>query len=170
MSFLNSFIHGNDLAEIFIEGHNPYALQKLNTPDVDALRQKMSSTETLQGYVVGRIVGSGRGVWAVTDQAVLMLSAGLQGVQRIALDEVQGFENECGRYGHSVRLRAQGRQWSLFGVSREFAADLHRVLSARGVAGVFDDRPARAHLWREAAPAGWAQDCLRDARLRLSPA
>ncbi len=170
MNFLNTFIHGNALAEIFIEGHNPYALEKLNTPDVDALRQKMSSSETLQGYVIGRIVGSGRGVWAVTDQAVLMLSAGLQGVQRIALDEVQAVESERGRYGHSVRLRAQGRQWSLFGVSRELAADLHRAFSARGVAGAFDDRPARAHHWCEAAPAGWAQYCLRDARLRLSPA
>ena len=169
MSLFNTFIHGNALSEIFLEGHNPYAKQKLDTADVDAFRQKMHSSEGLQAYVVGRIVGSGRGVWAVTDQAVLSVSAGLQGAQRLLLDEVQGFETQRGRFGHTVRLKTQDRTWSLYGVDGELAGDLHRVFQARGIESQHEDRPARAHLWRQAAPAGWAKDCLRDAQLRLSP-
>ena len=84
MNFLNSFLHGDAVAQILMEGHNPYALQKLETADVDALRQGMHSAEALQAYVTGRIVLSGRGVWAVTDRAVLLRNASQQGVQAIA--------------------------------------------------------------------------------------
>lgn len=168
MNFLHSFIHGNALSEIFLEGHNPYAFQKLDEADVDAIRQKLQSSETLQGYVIGRIVGAGRGVWLVTDQSVVMRSAGVQGAQHIPLDQVERFEAVRGRYGHVVRLKAQGRTWSLFGVDRELAGELQQAFASRGVAGEPDDRPARSHAWREAAPQGWARDCLRDARVRLA--
>lgn len=168
MNFLNSFIHGNALAEIFMEGHNPHALKKLDEADVDAIRQEVLTTETLQGYVIGRIVGAGRGVWLVTDQAVVMRSAGVHGVRRLALDQVEHFEAVRGRYGHVVRLKAQGRSWSLFGVDRELAGELAQALQARGIAVVHDDRPARSHAWRDSAPQGWARDCLQDARRRLA--
>lgn len=168
MNFLNSFIHGNALTEVFIEGHNPYALQKLDEADVDALRQKLHTTEQLRAYVIGRVVGAGRGVWLVTDRAVVLRTVGLQGAQRIELQEVQGFEAVRGAYGHTVRLKAGERSWSLFGVDRELAGDLHRAFQASGIASALEDKPARSHVWRQSAPAGWIQDCLRDARLRLS--
>ena len=80
MTVFNSLIHGDALAQILMEGHNPYALQKLETADVDALRQAMQTGEALQAYGVGRIVMSGRGVWAVTERAVLLRDASQQGV------------------------------------------------------------------------------------------
>ena len=67
MSFFNSFIHGDKLTEFMIEGHNPDARQKLSTTDVDALRQAMRTGEALRAYVLGRVVMSGRGVWAMTE-------------------------------------------------------------------------------------------------------
>jgi hypothetical protein len=169
MTILNILTNGNALAEIFLEGHNPHALRKLDTADVDELRQKMHSSETLQGYVIGRIVGAGRGVWAVTDQAVLLRRAPLQGVERIELQQIEGFEAERGRYGHSVRLTAQGRVRSLFGVDRELARSFHDALKGGHFQNTFEDKPARSSFWQDASPAGWAQDCLRDAQLRLQP-
>ena len=168
MAFLDSFTHGEALSEIFIEGHNPYAQEKLGEADLDAIRQKVMTTETLQGYVIGRIVGAGRSVWLVTDQAVIIRSAGVQGAQRITLSEVEHFETERGRFGHVVRMRTPGRAYSLFGVDRELAGELQRALGARGIAGSHDDRQARSHVWREGPAEGWAQDCLRDARMRLA--
>ena len=48
MSFLNSFIHGDALAGMFLEGHNPSARDKLSESDVDAMRQKLQTSEALQ--------------------------------------------------------------------------------------------------------------------------
>ncbi|MES2979870.1 MAG: hypothetical protein V4731_15720 [Pseudomonadota bacterium] len=169
MNILKLLTHGNALAEIFLEGHNPHALRKLDTADVDELRQKMHSNETLQAYVIGRIVGAGRGVWAVTDRAVLLRRAPLQGVERIELKQLESFEAERGRYGHSVRLKAPGRLSSLFGVDRDLARSFHDALKVRGLPSEFEDKPARSAYWQDASPAGWAQDCLRDAQLRLHP-
>jgi hypothetical protein len=59
MNFLNAFFHGEALAEILMEGHNPYALKKLEAADVDALRDSLRAGEALLGYAVGRIVMSG---------------------------------------------------------------------------------------------------------------
>ncbi|MEY4651790.1 MAG: hypothetical protein RI884_371 [Pseudomonadota bacterium] len=171
MKFLNSFIHGEALAEILMEGHNPYGRFKLETADIDALRQQMRAGEALQGYVVGRIVMSGRGVWAVTEQSVLLRNASHQGVEAIALDQVEGFEAVRGRFGHTVRLRAQGRGWSLFGVDRELARSMHLAFQARGIASVLEDQAALSGVWEAQLAAGPdAQDCLQDARLRLQAA
>lgn len=170
VGLLNSFLYGDSLTQILLEGHNPYALQKLNTADVDALRQQMFSSEKLRAYVSGRIVGSGNGVWAVTDQAVLLRNAQMVGAERLPLGEVTGFEAERGRFGHAVRLQTAGRRWSLYGVDRDLARSLHEAMLASGVVSQFDDRPAKSHRWQSAAPTGWALDCIEDARRRLSPA
>ncbi len=167
MNFLNSFVHGHALAEILMEGHNPYALQKLDTADVDALRQQMQTGEKLQAYAIGRVVMSGRGVWAVTERSVLLRNAQQQGVQTIALDQVQDFEAVRGRFGHTVRLAAQGRRWSLYGVDRELARALHEAFQARGIPSRFEDKPADSPFWRASEA---AQDCLQDARGRLQTA
>jgi hypothetical protein len=163
-------VHNEALAEILIEGHNPCALQKLETPDLDALRQKMHSRETVQAYVVGRIVLSGRGVWMLTDRAAYVRDPALRGVRRVLLDQVQGFEAERGRFGHSVRLFTEEGDFSMYGVDRELAQIMHGALVARGLASQFDERVTRNHVWRTPAPAGWAQDCVRDAQRRLSAA
>ncbi|MEY4712247.1 MAG: hypothetical protein RIS88_1697 [Pseudomonadota bacterium] len=171
MNFLNAFLHGEALAEILMEGHNPYARHRLETADVDALRQQMRAGDALQGYAVGRIVSSGRGVWAVTRHSVLMRNARRQGVEVIALDQVEGFEAVRGRFGHTVRLRAQGRGWSLYGVDRELARSLHLAFQVRGIASVFEDLPALSAVWEATLAAGpHAQDCLQDARSRLQVA
>lgn len=168
MGFFSKFIHNEALAEILLEGHNPYALQKLDTADLDAMRQKLHSSDSLQAYVTGRIVNGGRGVWALTGQAVLVRDPALRFVQRIELSEVASFEAERGRFGHSVRLQAQGRRWSLFGVDKELAGIMHQAFVASGVTSSFEDKPARSYAWRTPAPVGWASDCVSDARRRLS--
>ncbi len=168
MSFFNSFIHNEALAEVLLEGHNPLASQKLLTSDVDALRQHMLSSEGLSGYVTGRAVGAGRGVWALTGQAMLMRTEARPRVQRVPLAEVLGFEAECGRFGHTVRLDAESGHWSLYGVDRELARQMHEAFLAARLPSQFDERPARSRLWRNTQPAGWAQDCLHDARRRLA--
>lgn len=168
MGFFTSFIHNEALAEILIEGHNPHAQQKLDSSDLDLLRQQLHTSDEFKAYVIGRIVGGGRGVWALSGQALLILDTARRTVQRIDLRQVQSFEAERGRFGHSVRLKSQGQGWSLYGVDREFAGLMHQGLQASGVVSHFDDRPARSPAWRESAPAGWVTDCLTDAQRRLA--
>ncbi len=168
MGFFSSFIHNEALAEILLEAHNPQANLKLMAADLDALRQKLRGPEQLQAYVVGRIVGGGRGVWAATDQALLVLDPRFVAAQRLAWSDVLGLECERGRYGHTLRLWAESGRWSLLGADRELAQQLHHAVAAAGRPSQFDERPAHARLWRDAAPAGWARDCVLDARRRLS--
>lgn len=170
MGLLTHFIQGGALAELLIEGHNPYAHEKLRAADVDALRQQVFTTESLQAFASGRIVGAGRGIWALTSQALLLRNDSEAGVLRLALSELRGFEAVRGRYGHTLRLQTADRQWSLFGVDRDLAQGLHQALQAAGIRSQFDDRVARSAAWREAAPAGWSQECLNDLRSRLAMA
>ena len=111
---------------------------------------------------------SGRGVWAVTDRSVLLRNVRQQGVHVIPMEQVQGFEAVRGRFGHTVRLNAEGRQWSLYGVERELARTLHQAFQARGISSQFEDKPADSAFWRSSEAA--AQDCLQDARGRLQAA
>ncbi len=168
MGFFTSFIHNEALAEILIEGHNPHAQQKLASADLDALRQKLRTGDELKAYVQGRIVGGGRGVWALTGDALLLRNSAQDSVQRIELRQLASFEAERGNYGHTVRVQAGGQGFSLYGVDRELAALMHQALQAAGVRSVFDERPARSPVWRAPAPAGWIGDCLNDARRRLA--
>lgn len=168
MGFFTSFIHNDALAAILAEGHNPEALQKLDSADLQALRQKLHGGEALGAYLIGRIVGGGRGVWAVGGQALLLLDPALQGAQRIEAGQVQSFEAERGRYGHTVRLRADGRSWSLYGVDRGLAELMHQALQAAGVSSRFDARPIHSPWWRTHADAGRAAECVGDARRRLA--
>ena len=170
MRWLLSFTQGEALTEVFVEGHNPRAQRKLETADVDALRQQMYSTETLQAYVIGRIVLAGRGVWALTDQALYVPSATGRQIDRVPLAELQGFEAERGGYGHTVRVGLPERSCSLYGVDRDMAQQMHAAMQRLGVASRFDERQARSYAWRQASRPGWPQDCLRDAQLRLNPA
>jgi hypothetical protein len=168
MSFLNSFIHGDALASMLLEGHNPSARDKLSESDVDAMRQKLQTSETLLAYAVGRIVGAGQGVWLLTDQAVVLRNSGHKGAERLVLNQVSHFESVRGRFGHVVRLKAQGRALSLYGVDRELAAAMYSAFAGLGVPSSHEDKEARSWFWRDPATPNWAQDGLIDAKRRLS--
>ena len=168
MTFLNSFIHGEAMTEILIEGHHPQARQKLTTAQADTLRPHVRAGEQLQSYVVGRIVMSGRGVWAVTGTSVVLLNESQQGATTLPLGSIERFEAVRGRYGHTVRLHAQGRCHSMYGVDKELAHQMHQALVAQGVAGTFEDKPPRGTLWAAySGPVPSVHDCLADARQRL---
>ncbi|MDI9330313.1 MAG: hypothetical protein QM527_03150 [Alphaproteobacteria bacterium] len=151
MPLLNSFIHGEALTEFLIEGHNPHARVKLATADVDALRQHMQTGETLHAYVSGRVVMSGRGVWALTERHLLLRNTSQEGVIRLDVGQIERFEAVRGRYGHTVRVFAQGRGHSMYGVDAELAQTMQRALVALGVASSFEDKPARG-TFRNSTP------------------
>jgi len=89
MKFLNSFKFGNELMEVLIEGSNPYARQLLAERDVEAVRQALGLGEKLSAYVLGRVVGEGRGVWYLSSTSVLVQGAGpAPGLVRVALSDV----------------------------------------------------------------------------------
>jgi hypothetical protein len=168
MSFLNSFIHGDKLTEFLIEGHNPDARQKLLNDDVDALRQHMQTGEVLRAYVLGRVVMSGRGVWALTEKQILIRNAARQSLARIDIAHIANFEAVRGRYGHTVRILADGREHSMYGVDAALAQSMHVALASLGVASAFEDKPARGTLWAAySEPQPSANDCLIDAKERL---
>ena len=48
MNLLNSLFQADALAGMFLEGHNPSARDKLSESDVDAMRQKLQTSEALQ--------------------------------------------------------------------------------------------------------------------------
>ena len=168
MSLFNSFIHGEKLSEFLIEGHNPDARVQLPTADVDALRQHMTPGDALRAYVSGRVVMSGRGVWVMTDQQMLTLDVAQHRVTRMDVRQIERFEAVRGRYGHTVRLTAQGSTQSLYGVDAELARAMHQSLQATGVSSDFEDKPARGTIWAAfSGPHLSAEDCLNDARQRL---
>ena len=165
----NSFIHGDKLTEFLIEGHNPDARLKLSTADVDAFRQHMHTGEALRAYVTGRFVMSGPGVWVVTEQHVLIREAAKKSVISLESRLIETFVAVRGRYGHTVRLNAQGLHYSMYGVDAQLALGFHQALLLLGVDSSFEDKPPRSHLWTaysESLPS--AGDCLSDARQRLN--
>jgi hypothetical protein len=171
MSFLNSFIHGGKLTEFLIEGHNPDARLKLSSADVDALRQPMPAGEVLRAYVSGRVVMSGAGIWALTDQHLLMRNAAGPAITRVATRQIERFEAVLGRYGHTVRVAIQGRLESMYGVDAQLAMAMHHALQSQGVTSAFEDKPARGTLWAAySGPHPSVEDCLSDARQRLMAA
>jgi hypothetical protein len=165
----NSFIHGDKLTEFLIEGHNPDARLKLSTADVDAFRQHMHTGEALRAYVTGRFVMSGPGVWVVTEQHVLIRESAKKSVICLESTLIETFVAVRGRYGHTVRLNAQGLQYSMYGVDAELALGFHQALLLLGVDSSFENKSPRSHLWTaysESLPS--AGDCLSDARQRLN--
>jgi hypothetical protein len=84
------------------------------------------------------------------------------------LNQVSHFESVRGRFGHVVRLKAQGRALSLYGVDRELAAAMYSAFAGLGVPSSHEDKEARSWFWRDPATPNWAQDGLIDAKRRLS--
>jgi hypothetical protein len=168
MSLLDSFIHGDALTQILIEGHNPYARQKLDTAAADALRQHVHAPDSLLAYVCGREVMSGTGVFAVTEGKLLVYRSATHGVTPFALAQISQVEAVLGKYGHTVRVHAQGRTYALYGTDKSLAQALHEALVAKGVASTFEDKAPRGTLWAAySGPQPTAENCLADARQRL---
>ncbi len=171
MSLLDSFIHGNALTEILIENHHPHARQKLSTAAADALRQHVHAPDTLMAYVIGREVMSGSGVWAVTNSHFLIHHVVTGAVTALDLKQIDHFEAVRGKYGHTVRVSAQGRQWAMYGTDKDLAATMHQALQTLGRSSTFEDKPPRGTLWAAySGPHPSAEQCLADARHRLQAA
>ena len=86
MKLLDFLRNHNELAEILIEGTNPYATQRLPHADVDTLRNQLATDERIRTHAQGRCVGEGRTSWVVTSQALLVMHTGRSApvVRRIA--------------------------------------------------------------------------------------
>ena len=168
MSLLDSFIHGDALSQIMIEGHNPHARQKLDMRVAEALRPHIHAPDTLLAYVCGREVQAGAVVWAITRQQLLLVRGAKQAVTRCPLNQIQGVEAVRGKYGHTLRVHTAERTHAIFGVDRDLAHAMHQALSESGVTSTFDNRPSLGTLWAAySGPHPSAEQCLADARQRL---
>ncbi len=128
----NSLIHGEDLFEILIAGHNPYAAGPLTEGERTLLQAEGLDAERLDALAVGRVVMGGRGVWALSATELLMLGRRYRtSVDRIARSEITHAEQESGRYGETVRLQTSQGQWAMYGVDASRAAQLVQQLSRR---------------------------------------
>jgi hypothetical protein len=165
---LKSLIHGAALTELLIEGHNPYARQKLNTETADALRQHIHAPDTLLAYVCGREVLAGAGVFALTQEKFLAYHAATGTVSTVAINQIGQAQAVRGKYGHTVRIHTEARTYAMYGVDKSLAGAMHQALLARGIASTFEDKSPRGTLWSAySGPHPSVDDCLLDARQRL---
>lgn len=197
MAWLNFLKNGNALGEMLIVGANPRGATLLKHADVDQLRDHLRPTERVQAYVLGRVVQSGRGLWLLTDQH-LLVSENASGslVHRFALQDISHAECVKGKYGFTLRVTAAGQSRSVYGATRPMAAVFFRALgqkmassplvqavalTAEEVAEVvhhFCDAALRlqpvamahAHADAQALIAQWAQDAAADGGLLASDA
>ena len=68
MAWLDFLKNGNELSELLIEGNNPYGAQLLKQADVDQMRDHIQPDERVLGYVLGRVVLAGRGLWLLAER------------------------------------------------------------------------------------------------------
>ncbi len=122
----------NELIEMLIEGSNPHAMRKLPQDDVELLRNQLERDERIRAYVIGRVVGAGRGVWVLTDRSLIALfNGGPVKVRKLALSALEAVESDRGRYGQTLRVRIAGQAHSLYGCDTTHAALAARALSDR---------------------------------------
>jgi hypothetical protein len=132
MAWLDFLKNGNELSELLIEGTNPYGSQLLKNADVDQMRNHIQPTERVLAYVLGRVVLSGRGLWLLTDQQ-LLVSENDSGslVHRFALNDLTEAECVKGKYGYTLRVTVAGQQRSVYGASAHMAAVFYRALGQK---------------------------------------
>jgi len=132
MAWLDFLKNGNELSELLIEGNNPYGAQLLKQADVDQMRDHIQPTERVLAYVMGRVVLSGRGLWLLTDQN-LLISENDSGtlVHHFALKDITQAECVKGKYGYTLRVTAAGQQRSVYGASAHLAAVFYRALGQK---------------------------------------
>ena len=160
MAWLDFLKHGNELAELLIEGQNPYSASLLQAADVAPLQGHLPAADRVTAYVLGRVVGAGRGLWVLTDRHLLMAEQGAgDPVQVLALDSISQAECQRGKYGYTLRVTAAGRCQSVYGASPALAAAFYQALgSSVACAPIFkpphldaDDRAQAAHHFKHAA-------------------
>lgn len=154
--------------EILIEGMNPEAGGPLTEGELSRVRAALQPDEHLDGFVRGRVVGAGGGLWVLTGQRVLLLQDGRRrGVNALPFGAVQRVTLEAGRYGSTLALFTADQRLSVFaadaGLARAFVAALARQLPA----GMVPPLPAVAVSDEDAADvATW----VSWSRLQLRPA
>lgn len=132
MAWLDFLKNGNELSELLIEGNNPYGARLLSQGDVDQLRDQVQPGERVLGYVLGRVVSAGRGLWLLTDQHLLISEDDRRsGVIRLALGDIDAAECAKGKYGYTLRVRSGGRQCSVYGAAAHLAAVIYQALSQK---------------------------------------
>jgi hypothetical protein len=132
MAWLDFLKNGNELSELLIEGNNPYGANLLKQADVDQMRDHIQADERVLGYVLGRVVLSGRGLWLLTDRH-LLISENDSGtlVHHFALKDITQAECVKGKYGYTLRVTAAGQQRSVYGASSHLAAVFYRALGQK---------------------------------------
>jgi GNAT superfamily N-acetyltransferase len=122
----------NELVAMLLDGDNPHAMRKLPQDDVELLRNQLERDERIRAYVIGRVVGAGRGVWVLTDRSLIALfSVGRVKVRKLELSSLETVESERGHYGQTLRVRLAGQALSLYGCDTTYAELAARALSAR---------------------------------------
>ena len=132
MAWLDFLKNGNELSELLIEGNNPYSAHLLRQADVDQMRNHIQPNERVLGYVLGRVVLSGRGLWLLTDRHLLVSENDTDTlVHHFALKDITQAECVKGKYGYTLRVTAAGQQRSVYGASSHLAAVFYRALGQK---------------------------------------
>ena len=132
MAWLDLFKNSNELTELLIEGRNPYGASLLSQADVAIMRDQIKADERVLAYVLGRVVTAGRGLWLLTDQALLISEHdNRSAVHRMALVDISGAECVKGKYGYTLRVDAAGQRRSVYGASAHLAAVFYRALGQK---------------------------------------
>lgn len=132
MAWLDFLKNGNELSELLIEGNNPYGARLLSQGDVDQLRGQIQSGERVLGYVLGRVLAAGRGLWLLTDQQLLISESDQAStVVRVALKDITAAECVRGKYGYTLRVRFAGQQRSVYGAAGHLAAVFYQALGQK---------------------------------------
>lgn len=132
MAWLDFLKNGNELSELLIEGNNPYGARLLSQGDVDQLRDHVQPGERVLGYVLGRVLNAGRGLWVLTDQHLLISEDDQRSaVLRLALKDIAQAECVKGKYGYTLRVRSGGQQRSVYGAAGHLAAVFYQALGQK---------------------------------------
>lgn len=165
MAWLDFLKNGNELSELLIEGQNPYGAQLLKQADLDQLRNHIQPDERVLGYVLGRVVLSGRGLWLLTDRHLLISEndTGSQ-VHHVALKDITQAECVKGKYGYTLRVTAAGQQRSVYGAAAHLAAVFYRALAQKAPCS-----PVHKPTTLDAEDVAEVVHHFSDAALRLQP-
>lgn len=129
MAWLDFLKNGNELAELLIEGNNPYGDRLLQSNDIDQMSGHIQPSEQVQAYVLGRVVMAGRGLWLLTDQHLLISEQeNSDQVRAVPLSQVTDAECLKGKYGFTLRATVAGQRFSIYGTSPNMAAMFYERL------------------------------------------
>ena len=132
MAWLDLLKNSNELTELLIEGNNPYGASLLSQADVSIMRDQIQADERVLAYVLGRVVSAGRGLWLLTDQALLISEHdNRNAVYRMALADISEAQCVKGKYGYTLRVDAAGHRRSVYGASAHLAAVFYRALGRK---------------------------------------